>query len=205
MANENEKISNQIAKYNTNKAGVETIDRLIPAEVKDYAKMHGKFSRIGINIWEYGADNKMTASAQASLEPYECKRLLNAITSGIFGTFVNNTKVHNYEAKKDENGLVPVQQITIAKQDKDQNGNEYKLPWLIQISNGRAKPLDNEGIGYDKKTYKSEARLQIRMSNKDIYKFMSSTVSFIDAWEKFVLEVLYRKKLSLEKEAEKNG
>lgn len=202
MANE---ISIQIAKYNNNKGGVETLDRLIPAEVKDYAKMHGKLSRIGINMWEYGADNKMTASAQAALEAYECKRLLNAITSGLYGTFVNNTKVHNYASKKDENGLVPVQQITIAKQEKDQNGNEYKLPWLIQISNGRAKPLDDEGIGYDKKTYKSEARLQMRMSNKDIYKFMSNTVSFIDAWEKMVLEVLYRKKAAIEKEAEKNG
>lgn len=86
---------------------------------------------------------------------------------------------------KEENGLVPVQKITISYNAFTMDGQESRYPWLISIENFKA-PLVKMGSGasYHKSKQGSNRKsANIMMSKVDFLQSMVAVKRYIHNWE----------------------
>lgn len=87
---------------------------------------------------------------------------------------------------KEENGLVPVNTLTITREGVRKNGELSRLPWMVKIQNFRARPVPNKEKGttsYDGKTVTQSTEAIISMSDFDMYRCLYRVCRFIEVWE----------------------
>ena len=144
-------ISNQIAVYKNSRTLLEFQDKLRVAPIASYAHIHAggetgpdgrrTHSLIGILMKDYSkgtGDRAVTVCANIS--PKEAKFILSRLTAGFPEYAFQQEKIFG---DKDEKGYAKVSKVRIIRATMDGKGAERKLPWYVEVENGRGIPLQN--------------------------------------------------------------
>lgn len=197
-----EYISNQIAVYKNSKTLVELQDKLKVASMYSYAHIHADgeigedgrkmHSLIGILMKDYSkgtGNNAVTVTANIS--PEEAKFILSRLTAGFLEYTFQQDKIFG---EKDAKGYSKVSKVRIQRATKDSKGNIRKLPWYIEVENGKGIPQKNANGGTYMKanSFVSEGKVNANLSDLDMFKLFSRTSSYIDCWEKAIAPPLIR-------------
>lgn len=189
-------ISNQIAVYKNSKTLIEFRDKLKVASLESYAHIHadgeaaeGGFKRhslIGILMKDYsrGTGDK-AVTVTANISPEEAKFILTRINAGFQEYAFQQDKIFG---TKDDKGYARVSKVRIIRATKDSKGAARKLPWFIEVENGKGIPQQNANGGTYMKanSFVSEGKVFANLSDLDLYRLLSRTASYIDAWEKAI-------------------
>ena len=197
-----EYISNQITVYKNNKTLVELQDKLKVATMCSYAHIHANgeigedgrkvYSLIGILMKDYSrgtGNNAVTVTANIS--PEEVRFILSRLTAGFPEYAFQQEKIFG---EKDARGYSKVTKIRIQRITKDSKGNDRKLPWYIEVENGKGIPQKNTNGGTYMKanSFVSEGKVSANLSDLDMFKLLSRTSSYIDCWEKAIAPPLIK-------------
>ncbi len=212
-----EYISNQIAVYKNSKTLVEFQDKLKVASMECYAHIHAdgeatesgskKHSLIGILMKDYskGTGNK-AVTVTANISPEEAKFILSRITAGFQEYSFQQDKIFG---EKDASGYSRVSKVRFIRATTDTNGNARKLPWYLEVENGKGIPLKNDtgGTYMKPKSFVSEGRVYANLSDLDLFKLLSRVSSYIDGWEKAIAPslIVQAKNTLAKRQAEKNA
>ena len=187
-------ISNQIAVYKNSKTLLEFQDKLKVAPIASYAHIHASgekgadgrrmHSLIGVLMKDYSkctGDNAVTVCANIS--PKEAKFILSRLTAGFSEYTFQQDKIFG---DTDDKGYSKVSKVRIIRATKDGKGNARKLPWYVEVENGRGIPQSNSNGGtYMKpKSFVSAGKVYVNLSDLDLFNLLSSVSSYIDCWEK---------------------
>jgi len=197
-----EYISNQIAVYKNSKTLVELQDKLKVASMYSYAHIHADgeladdgrktHSLIGILMKDYsnGTGDK-AVTVTANLSPEEVKFILSRLTAGFQEYIFQQEKIFG---EKDRKGYSKVSKVRIVRALKDSKGNIRKLPWYIEVENGKGIPQKNTNGGTYMKSnsFVSEGKVGANLSDLDMFKLLSRTSSYIDSWEKAIAPPLIK-------------
>ena len=118
-----------------------------------------------------------------NISPEEAKFILSRLTAGF--------REFNYQQDKifgepDPAGYSKASKIRIIRAVKDSKGNARKLPWYIEIENGKGIPQKNSTGGTYMKanSFLSEGKAYTNLSDLDLFRLLSRVSSYIDSWEK---------------------
>lgn len=186
-------ISNQIAVYKNSKTLLEFQDKLKVAPIASYAHIHANgekgadgrrvHSLIGILMKDYSkgtGDNAVTVSANIS--PDEAKFIFTRLTAGFQEYSFQQDKIFG---DKDEDGYAKVSKVRIIRAVKDSKGNVRKLPWYIEVENGKGIPKTNAtgGTYMAANSFISTGKVYANLSDLDLFTRLSRVSSYIDCWE----------------------
>ena len=189
-------ISNQIAVYKNNNTLVEFQDKLKAASLECYAHLHAdgeataegpkRHSLIGILMKDYsnGTGDK-AVTVTANISPEEAKFILSRLTAGFQEYAFEQEKIFG---NVDASGYAKVSKVRIIRATKDGKGNVRKLPWYIEVENGKGIPLKNAtgGTYMKPKSFVSEGKVYANLSDMDMFKLLGRVSSYINAWEKAI-------------------
>lgn len=195
-------ISNQIAVYKNSKTLVELQDKLKVAGMGSYAHIHADgepgedgrkmHSLIGILMKDYsnGTGDK-AVTVTANISPEEAKFILSRLAAGFQEYSFQQDKIFG---QKDSKGYAKVSKVRIIRAPKDNKGAVRKLPWYIEVENGKGIPQQNANGGTYMKanSFISEGKVGANLSDLDLFKLLSRTSSYIDAWEKAIAPPLIK-------------
>ncbi len=196
-------ISNQIAVYKNSKTLLEFQDKLKVAPIASYAHIHAggetgadgrrMHSLIGILMKDYSkgtGDKAITVCANIS--PQEAKFILSRLTAGFSEYTFQQDKIFG---DKDEKGYAKVSKVRIIRATKDSKGNVRKLPWYIEVENGKGIPQQNANGGTYMKSnsFVSTGKVFANLSDLDLFSLLSSVSSYIDCWEHAIAPALITK------------
>lgn len=184
-----ERISNQIAVYKTQKALLEMQNCLKPAPKEFPWHIHaaGKkegYSLIRLVAMDY-SDKKETISVYANLSPDIVLYLYVQLCFGYEHVLWEEQKIFK---DKEKGGVVT--RIRIERQETH-NGEKRTHPWLVNIGNGKGEVAYNRNGGqYCKSgTYEEEKSVSVYLSDADFFRLLSRTCTVIRAFEQ---KMLYR-------------
>lgn len=195
-------ISYQIAVYKNSKTLVEMQDKLKSASMNSYAHIHADgepgadgrkmHSLIGILMKDYSkgtGNNAVTVTANIS--PEEARFILSRISAGFLEFNYQQDKIFG---EKDARGYSKVSKLRIIRATKDSSGAVRKIPWYIEIENGKGIPQKNSNGGTYMKanSFVSEGKVYANLTDLDIFKLFSRTVTYIDSWEKAIAPPLIK-------------
>lgn len=141
-------ISNQIAVYKNSKTLLEFQDKLKVAPITSYAHIHASgekgadgrrtHSLIGVLMKDYskGTGDK-AVTVCANISPKEAKFILSRLTAGFQEYTFQQDKIFG---DTDDKGYAKVSKVRIIRATKDSKGNARKLPWYIEVENGKGIP-----------------------------------------------------------------
>lgn len=196
-------ISNQIAVYKNSKTLLEFQDKLKIAPIASYAHIHASgekgadgrrmHSLIGILMKDYSkgtGDNAVTVCANIS--PKEAKFILSRLSAGFSEYTFQQDKIFG---DTDDKGYSKVSKVRVIRATKDGKGNARKLPWYVEVENGRGIPQSNANGGtYMKpKSFVSAGKVYVNLSDLDLFNLLSSVSSYIDCWEHAIAPALITK------------
>lgn len=196
-------ISNQIAVYKNSKTLLELQDKLKVAPITSYAHIHASgekgadgrrtHSLIGILMKDYSkgtGDNAVTVCANIS--PKEAKFILSRLTAGFSEYTFQQDKIFG---DKDEQGYAKVSKVRIIRATKDSKGAARKLPWYVEVENGKGVPQKNANGGTYMKpnSFVSTGKVYANLSDLDLFDLLSSVSSYIDCWEHAIAPALITK------------
>jgi len=197
-------ISNQIAVYKNSKTLIEFQDKLKVASLEAYAHIHAdgercgdgrkKHSLIGILMKDYsGGTGDKSVTVTANISPEEAKFILSRITAGFQEYSFQQEKIFG---SPDEHGYATVTKLRIIRAPKDNKGNERKLPWYIEVENGKGIPLKNASGGTYMKSasFVSSGKVYANLSDLDLFRLLSRVSSYVDSWELAVAPYLIKKR-----------
>lgn len=195
MMNQNyqNKVTDQIGKVQTDRKLIALYDRLRHAAPTHYAQLHakGEFSEnghkchslIGVSIQDYsnGTGDKNVIT-QFNLTPEQIQFFLTRITAGFQEFEWSQSKIYG---EPDQQGYSTAQQFNISRHAFDQNGQPMKIPWRIQITNGRGIKVNNKNGGAYMKsgTFTPQKSAFIQLSDLDLYTLLKRTDVYITQWE----------------------
>ncbi len=196
-------ISNQIAVYKNSKTLLEFQDKLRVAPVTSYAHIHAGgekgadgrrvHSLIGVLMKDYskGTGDK-AVTVCANISPQEAKFILSRLTAGFQEYSFQQDKIFG---DKDEQGYAKVSKVRIIRATKDGKGNARKLPWYVEVENGRGIPQQNANGGTYMKanSFVSTGKVYANLSDLDLFGLLSSVSSYIDCWEHAIAPSLITK------------
>ena len=196
-------ISNQIAVYKNSKTLLEFQDKLKVAPITSYAHIHaggekgadGKrvHSLIGILMKDYskGTGDK-AVTVCANISPQEAKFILSRLSAGFQEYTFQQDKIFG---DKDEQGYSKVSKVRIIRATKDGKGNVRKLPWYVEVENGKGIPQQNANGGTYMKpnSFVSTGKVYANLSDLDLFDLLSSVSSYIDCWEHAIAPALITK------------
>lgn len=196
-------ISNQIAVYKNSKTLLEFQDKLKVAPITSYAHIHaggekgadGKrvHSLIGILMKDYskGTGDK-AVTVCANISPQEAKFILSRLSAGFQEYTFQQDKIFG---DKDEQGYSKVSKVRIIRATKDGKGNVRKLPWYVEVENGKGIPQQNANGGTHMKpnSFVSTGKVYANLSDLDLFDLLSSVSSYIDCWEHAIAPSLITK------------
>ena len=196
-------ISNQIAVYKNSKTLLEFQDKLRVASVTSYAHIHAGgekgadgrrvHSLIGVLMKDYskGTGDK-AVTVCANISPQEAKFILSRLTAGFQEYSFQQDKIFG---DKDEQGYAKVSKVRIIRATKDGKGNARKLPWYVEVENGRGIPQQNANGGTYMKanSFVSTGKVYANLSDLDLFGLLSSVSSYIDCWEHAIAPSLITK------------
>lgn len=186
-------ISNQIAVYKNSKTLLEFQDKLKLAPITSYAHIHASgekgadgrrvHSLIGILMKDYSkgtGDNAVTVCANIS--PKEAKFILSRLTAGFQEYTFQQDKIFG---DTDETSYAKVSKVRIIRATKDSKGAARKLPWYVEVENGKGIPQKNGNGGTYMKpnSFVSTGKVYANLSDLDLFDLLSSVSSYIDCWE----------------------
>ena len=196
-------ISNQIAVYKNSKTLLEFQDKLKVAPINSYAHIHAggetgadgrrTHSLIGILMKD---DSKGTGDKAvtvcANISPKEAKFILSRLTAGFSEYTFQQDKIFG---DKDEQGYAKVSKVRIIRATKDSKGAARKLPWYVEVENGKGIPQKNANGGTYMKpnSFVSTGKVYANLSDLDLFDLLSSVSSYIDCWEHAIAPALITK------------
>ena len=196
-------ISNQIAVYKNSKTLLEFQDKLKVAPITSYAHIHASgekgtdgrrvHSLIGVLMKDYSkgiGDKAVTVCANIS--PKEAKFILSRLTAGFQEYTFQQDKIFG---NKDEQGYAKVSKVRIIRATKDGKGIVRKLPWYVEVENGKGIPQQNPNGGTYMKanSFVSTGKVYANLSDLDMFDLLSSVSSYIDCWEHAIAPSLIKK------------
>lgn len=196
-------ISNQIAVYKNSKTLVEFQDKLKSAGIHSYAHIHAngeidadgrkRYSLIGILMKDYSkgtGDKAVTVSA--NLSPEQVKFFLSRIEACVESYSFLEEKIFG---SPDKDGYAQVTKFKLIRATKDAKGNVRKLPWYIEVENGKGIPVQNANGGTYMKpnSFVSTGKAYANMSDLDLYECLSRVGSYISCWEMAMAPYLIKK------------
>jgi hypothetical protein len=181
---------------------VEFRDKLKVASMETYAHIHAdgepgedgfkKHSLIGILMMDYskGTGDK-AVTVMANISPDEARFILSRLAAGFQEYTFQQDKIFG---EADAKGYSRVSKLRVIRATRDTKGVERKLPWYIEVENGRGIPQKNASGGTYMKanSFVSEGKVFANLSDLDLFKLLSRTASYIDAWEKAIAPPLIR-------------
>ena len=196
-------ISNQIAVYKNSKTLLEFQDKLKVAPINSYAHIHAggetgadgrrTHSLIGILMKDYskGTGDK-AVTVCANISPKEAKFILRRLTAGFSEYTFQQDKIFG---DKDEQGYAKVSKVRIIRATKDSKGAARKLPWYVEVENGKGVPQKNANGGTYMKpnSFVSTGKVYANLSDLDLFDLLSSVSSYIDCWEHAIAPALITK------------
>ena len=196
-------ISNQIAVYKNSKTLLEFQDKLKVAPINSYAHIHAggetgadgrrTHSLIGILMKDYskGTGDK-AVTVCANISPKEAKFILSRLTAGFSEYTFQQDKIFG---DKDEQGYAKVSKVRIIRATKDSKGAARKLPWYVEVENGKGVPQKNANGGTYMKpnSFVSTSKVYANLSDLDLFDLLSSVSSYIDCWEHAIAPALITK------------
>ena len=196
-------ISNQIAVYKNSRTLLEFQDKLKVAPIASYAHIHANgetgadgrrtHSLIGILMKDYskGTGDK-AVTVCANISPKEAKFILSRLTAGFSEYAFQQDKIFG---DKDEQGYAKVSKVRIIRATKDGRGAERKLPWYVEVENGKGIPQKNANGGTYMKanSFVSTGKVYANLSDLDLFGLLSSVSSYIDCWEHAIAPALITK------------
>ena len=196
-------ISNQIAVYKNSKTLLEFQDKLKVAPINSYAHIHAggetgadgrrTHSLIGILMKDYskGTGDK-AVTVCANISPKEAKFILSRLTAGFQEYSFQQDKIFG---DKDEQGYAKVSKVRIIRATKDSKGAARKLPWYVEVENGKGVPQKNANGGTYMKpnSFVSTGKVYANLSDLDLFDLLSSVSSYIDCWEHAIAPALITK------------
>ncbi len=196
-------ISNQIAVYKNSRTLLEFQDKLKVAPVTSYAHIHANgetgadgrrtHSLIGVLMKDYskGTGDK-AVTVCANISPKEAKFILSRLTAGFSEYTFQQDKIFG---DKDEQGYAKVSKVRIIRATKDGRGAERKLPWYVEVENGKGIPQKNANGGTYMKanSFVSTGKVYANLSDLDLFGLLSSVSSYIDCWEHAIAPALITK------------
>lgn len=196
-------ISNQIAVYKNSKTLLEFQDKLKVAPINSYAHIHAggetgadgrrTHSLIGILMKDYskGTGDK-AVTVCANISPKEAKFILSRLTAGFSEYTFQQDKIFG---DKDEQGYAKVSKVRIIRATKDSKGTARKLPWYVEVENGKGVPQKNANGGTYMKpnSFVSTGKVYANLSDLDLFDLLSSVSSYIDCWEHAIAPALITK------------
>ena len=196
-------ISNQIAVYKNSRTLLEFQDKLRVAPITSYAHIHAggetgvdgrrMYSLIGILMKDYskGTGDK-AVTVCANISPKEAKFILSRLTAGFSEYTFQQEKIFG---DRDEQGYARVSKVRIIRAPKDSKGADRKLPWYVEVENGRGIPQKNANGGTYMKpnSFVSTGKVYANLSDLDLFDILSSVSSYIDCWEHAIAPTLITK------------
>lgn len=195
-------ISNQIAVYKNSRTLIEFQDKLKAASIPSYAHIHAngeqdqdgrkRYSLIGILMKDYskGTGDK-AVTVTANISPEEAKFFLNRLSIGLQSFNYQQDKIFG---NADDKGYAKVSKLRIVRATKDTKGNERKLPWYIEVENGKGIPQKNANGGtyMQANSFISTGKVYANLSDLDLFKLLTRVSAYIDAWETGVAPALIK-------------
>lgn len=196
-------ISNQIAVYKNSRTLLEFQDKLRVAPIASYAHIHAggetgpdgrrTHSLIGILMKDYskGTGDK-AVTVCANISPKEAKFILSRLTAGFSEYTFQQDKIFG---DKDEQGYAKVSKVRIIRATKDGKGAVRKIPWYVEVENGKGIPQKNANGGTYMKanSFVSTGKVYANLSDLDLFDLLSSVSSYIDCWEHAIAPALITK------------
>ena len=156
----------------------------------DGRRMH---SLIGILMKDYsrGTGDK-AVTVCANISPKEAKFILSRLTAGFQEYTFQQDKIFG---DKDEQGYAKVSKVRIIRATKDGKGAVRKIPWYVEVENGKGIPQKNANGGTYMKanSFVSTGKVYANLSDLDLFDLLSSVSSYIDCWEHAIAPALITK------------
>lgn len=193
----NQEMSRQISVYKTKSALLELNNCLRPAS--NYVPWHihaegredeSGYSLIRAVMVDY-SDKKNSTSVYANLNPELVKYLFSVMKSGIEEFSYFQQKIFHEEGAAPEQGLVTC--FSISRHLFDAGGRERRMPWSVEIQNGRGRIARNKNGGQycEKGSYRKEKAVSVSLVDEDIFMLFSRAEAVIRAFEQ---DTLFSKK-----------
>ena len=200
--NEDGYISRQICVLKNTKVLIELLDKLNPAPLENYARIHAngeedgsgwkRYSKIGIHIKDYtNGTGVNSVDVEANISPEEVTFLVSRVTAGF--------EEYNWRAQKifgapDQQGNSFVTVLNIKRVPRTAAGEVMNSPWAIMIENGVgvAAQRENGGTFCQKGTYQMIRSACVLLTDMDFFRLFHRAQQFILVWESIYGPHLYR-------------
>ncbi|HJC23232.1 MAG TPA: hypothetical protein H9761_05950 [Candidatus Eisenbergiella merdavium] len=196
-------ISNQIAVYKNSKVLLEFQDRLKAASIPNYGHIHAdgepdtngrkRHSLIRILMKDYSkgtGDQAITVTANIS--PEDARFILSRLTACIPEFGFQQEKIFG---QTDEHGYCTVTKVRFLRTTKDKNGSPRKIPWYVEVENGKGIPQTNANGGTYMKSgsFISQGRVNANLTDQDLFRLLSRVSAYISGWEAAIAPPLITK------------
>lgn len=186
-------ISNQIAVYKNSKVLLEFQDKLQMASLPNYGHIHAdgepdsdgrkRRSLIGILMKDYsrGTGDK-AVTVTANISPDDARYLLSRLAAGFPEFAFQQEKIFG---QKDQDGYCTVTKVRFQRATKDKSGAPRKIPWYVEVENGKGIPQANANGGTYMKSgsFVSAGRVNANLTDQDLFRLLSRVTSYISGWE----------------------
>lgn len=135
------------------------------AETVDKAAALAGVARVG----------KMIAAVQAGVKP---------VTDYGPEYKYSQTRVNTYAIDK-ATSIAPVSLLSVQRQPLRSNGEVARNPWVIKVTNGKAKSITTEtgSVNYDRNSFQKEDEVSVMLSDDDMFRMMDACHRYITVWE----------------------
>lgn len=190
-------VSWQISVYKTQSALLELNNCLRPASPlvpwhihADGKKEEGGYSLIRAEMLDY-SDKENSVRVHANLKPELVKYLFSRMKNGIEEFSFTQQKIFHKEGDLSAQGTVTW--FTISRHVFDAQGRERRMPWTVEIQNGKGRIAYNRNGGQycEKGSYIREKAVSVSLTDEDIFMLFSRADAVIRAFEQ---DSLFRKR-----------
>ncbi len=193
-------VTNQICVLKTNRKLVAFYDKLRFASVCNYAQLHadGEYvengrkirSLIGLTLLDYtnGKGDK-TITVKGNLSPDEVEYIYSRLNAGFPIFELYHDKIFG---AKDAHGYSQVTKLFITRNTHDYQGNPLRIPWKIEVENGKGIAAQNQSGGtyIQKNSFQPISKAFINITDEDMFTLLNRVVKYIRVWEFVVSQSL---------------
>lgn len=186
-------VSSQISVLKTDKRLVAFYDKLRFSDTNHYAQLHadGEYeengrkvrSLIGLTLLDYSQGKKdHTITVKANLSPEEAEFIFSRLYAGFPVFEFRQDKIFG---NKDEHGYSDVTKLSITRNTHDYKGNPLRIPWKIEVENGKGIAVQNQNGGtyMQKNSFQPMYKVSINVTVADMFGLLKRVVSYIHVWE----------------------
>ena len=186
-------VSTQISVLKTDRRLIAFYDKLKTADVTRYAQLHadGEYyennrkarSLIGLRLLDYSnGTGDRTVSVYANVSPDTLEFIFTRLCAGVPEFSFYQDKIFG---EQDQGGYSQVTRLSIIRATVTPNGQPRRIPWIISVDNGKGIAVKNpNGGSYMKKgSFQSNAKIEISLTDADMFHVLNRVVRYIHAWE----------------------